>query len=106
DFYGGQVGLNLAWQRNRWDFELRPVVALGATRQRLSVDGQQDFTAPNGTVSTFTGGLLALPGNIRTETRTEFTVVPQVTLQIGYQVTSNLRAFVGYDYLWWSNVIR
>ncbi len=32
--------------------------------------------------------------------------MPQVTLNIGYQVTRNLRVYAGYDYLYWSNVAR
>jgi hypothetical protein len=29
-----------------------------------------------------------------------------VGLQVGYQVTSCLRAYVGYDFLFWNDVVR
>ncbi len=32
--------------------------------------------------------------------------MPQLDLKLGYQVTNNIRVFVGYDFLYWSSVIR
>jgi hypothetical protein len=36
----------------------------------------------------------------------DFTVVPEVQLKIGYRVWRNLRLTAGYDFLYWSSVIR
>jgi hypothetical protein len=33
-------------------------------------------------------------------------VVPEVGVKVGYQVTPHLRAQVGYDFLYWSDVVR
>ena len=33
-------------------------------------------------------------------------VVPEVALKLGYQVTPGLRIHAGYDFLYWSNVVR
>ena len=33
-------------------------------------------------------------------------MVPALELKIGYQVTSRLRALVGYDMLYWNQIVR
>ena len=33
-------------------------------------------------------------------------MIPQLGMELGYQVNCNLRAFFGYNVLWWSNVAR
>jgi hypothetical protein len=55
---------------------------------------------------TFRGGLLAAGPNLGTFTRDQFSVVPEVTVNLGFRVTPNLKAYVGYNFLYWSNVIR
>jgi hypothetical protein len=108
DFYGGQLGTAVEFRRNRLSLDLRGTVALGTTRQQLDISGAQVRTlAPSGRVLVLQGGLLALPAaNIGEFSRNVFSVVPEIGLNVGYQVTDNLRAFVGYNFLYWSNVIR
>jgi hypothetical protein len=106
DFYGGQLGTALQYHRNRWTVDLRTTVALGTTHQRLTIEGNQVRTLPGQPPLFFNGGLLALDSNIGTYSRDRFTVVPEVGLNVGYQVTDHVRAFVGYNFLYWSNVIR
>jgi hypothetical protein len=107
NFYGGQIGTSLGYVRNRWTLDLRATVALGSNQQRLEIDGGQT-RAPLAGGGTFTavGGLLALPTNIGEYERNVFSVVPEVGVNVGYQVTDHWRAFVGYNFLYWSNVIR
>jgi len=31
-------------------------------------------------------------------------VMPEWRADIGYQITPNFRAYVGYNFIWWSNV--
>jgi hypothetical protein len=54
----------------------------------------------------FNSGLLALDSNSGTFSRNTFAVVPEVTLKVGYQVNDHLRAFIGYNFLYASNVVR
>ena len=54
----------------------------------------------------FRGGLLAAGPNLGRFTRDQFSVVPELTLNVGYNVTPNLRLFAGYNFLLWTNVIR
>jgi hypothetical protein len=108
EFYGGQLGTTVEFRRNRLSLDFRGTVALGDTRQRLEISGTQVRTlAPSGQVLVLPGGLFALPGaNIGEFTRDVFSVVPELGLNVGYQVTDHLRAFVGYNFLYWTNVIR
>jgi hypothetical protein len=50
--------------------------------------------------------LLALSSNIGHYSRDQFSVVPEVDVNVGYQVTNHLRFFVGYTFLYWSGVER
>ena len=52
------------------------------------------------------GGLLAAGPNLGEFTKDRFSVVPEVTLNLGYMVTPNFRTYVGYNFLYWTNVIR
>ncbi len=105
-FYGGQIGFDSEWKRGPWSLDVRGKLALGATEQQLTINGIESITAANGTTSNFTGGLLALPSNIGSYYKTEFSVVPEVGLTIGYQLTSAIRLFAGYNFLYWTNVAR
>jgi Putative beta barrel porin-7 (BBP7) len=106
NFYGGQIGAIGSYRWNKWTADLRTTVALGTTDEQLKVNGTQVRTIPGGPTLVLPGGLLALPTNSGTFTRNVFSVVPEVGLNIGYQVTEHWRAFIGYDFLYWSNVIR
>ena len=107
-FYGGQVdAAAVEWQRDRWTLEARAKLALGVTEQAVDIAGSQRFlVAPNGTTQTFNGGLYALPSNIGHHSQYRFAVVPDVGFKLGYDLTSNIRIFVGYDFLYWSSVLR
>src|SRR5262249_6596375 len=63
-------------------------------------------TLTDGTVVVLPGGLLALPTNIGDHSHDEFSVVPEFRINLGYQVTEHLRAFVGYTFLYWTQVVR
>src|SRR5262249_40022373 len=52
------------------------------------------------------GGLLALPSNSGRYHVGEFSAIPQIGLQLAYQFNPQVRAFVGYNFLYWSNVAR
>ncbi len=105
-FYGGQIGADALWFRGRFSIDVRAKLALGATVQQLDISGSQRFVSPLGTVQNFTGGLLALPGNIGHFSSTAFSVIPDVSFNVGYQIFPHLRGFIGYNFLYWSNVIR
>src|SRR5262249_59900165 len=54
----------------------------------------------------FRGGLLALSSNIGHYDRERFTVIPEVGLNVGYELSEHCRLTVGYNFLYWSSVVR
>lgn len=101
-FDGGQIGLageQLLW--GKWSVGWVAKVALGTTRQQADIFGATNI---NGTV--FPGGLLAQTSNSGSYSRNVFSVVPEAQINLGYQIMPWCRAFVGYNFLYWSNVAR
>ncbi len=105
-FHGGQVGWLSQRRFGRWELDLRASVALGVTVQTLEIDGFQQRTRPGQATETFRGGLLATGPNLGRFDSTRFGVVPEATATLGYAVTPNVRLTAGYNFLYWSNVIR
>ncbi|MCE9564007.1 MAG: BBP7 family outer membrane beta-barrel protein [Planctomycetes bacterium] len=106
-FNGGQIGLAGTWQRGRWSLDGRTAVAFGTMNRTLEIAGAQNLILANGTPAMAIGGLLALPGaNTGVYHDSVFSVVPEAGLNLGYQVTSRMKVFVGYNFLYMGNVLR
>lgn len=106
-FHGGQVGYASGRRWGRLDVDVRASVALGVTHQELEIAGSQTRQRPvQATPDVFVGGLLAAGPNLGTFTDNKFSVAPEVTVTAGYRVTQGLRLTVGYNFLFWSNVLR
>jgi hypothetical protein len=91
---------------NRLFANLTGKIALGDTHQTVDINGVTTITTPGGLATVRPGGLLALPSNTGHFSRDEFSVVPEGGVNVGYQATNNLRVYVGYTFLYCSNVVR
>lgn len=105
-FYGGQFGLSASVVRGRFIVDFRGSVALGNTHQEIDIAGSQVRATPDGGLTRFRGGLLALPTNIGHHERDEFSVVPEVGINFGYRLTNAMSVHVGYSFLYWTDVLR
>ncbi len=105
-FNGAQVGLVAERRWGRWIANMRGTVALGVTHERINISGSTQVIAPDGATAVSTGGLLAQTSNIGSYSANFFSVVPEINLNLGYQVTDHIRVFGGYSFLYWSNVAR
>jgi hypothetical protein len=105
NFHGGQLGVRASFWRGRLRAELLGKVALGVTEATVNINGQTTFIA-GGAATTQPGGLLALPTNIGRYHHDAFAVAPEATLRLGYRVTERVQAFVGYTFLYVSDVAR
>ena len=106
-FNGGQIGLVGEHRWGRWVGGFRALVALGDTHEQVKIIGSTQFTdTSTGATSSFKGGLLALPSNIGVYNFDQFSTIAEVGLNLGYQVTRNVRVFGGYTFLNWSGVAR
>jgi hypothetical protein len=102
-FYGGQLGTRVGLCLGRISAEATGKIALGSNRQEVNISG---VNLINGALDTTTAGFFALPGAIGRQTRSQFSVIPEVGVKIGMDVTCKLRATLGYDFLYWTNVVR
>lgn len=105
-FYGGQLGARTYLSWGHWTLSAATKLGLGTTRQAVAVTGASSLISPAGVVLTAPGSLLATSTNIGRITHHQFSVIPEVTLNLGYQITDSLCAFVGYNLLYWTNVVR
>lgn len=105
-FYGGQVGLDTEFRHGRCFLDLGTKVALGGVHQVVDIQGNTVVTDAAGGMMIGTGGLLTQTSNIGRHTRDRFAVMPEVGVNLGYQVCDNLRVFVGYNVLYLSSVVR
>jgi hypothetical protein len=106
NFYGGEVGLRTRFNRGCWSLDVLTKVALGNNNRTVIVAGQTDATSPNGSTRVYGAGLLADSTNGGTRVQNTFTMIPQLSLDLGYQVNCHWRAYVGYSVLYWGGVSR
>jgi hypothetical protein len=92
--------------RGRFSAGLLGLVALGSTHQVVDINGSSTLAGTGAIAGTNPGGILTQPSNIGRHTQDEFAVVPQVQLKLGCDLTRWLRATVGYDFLYWNQVVR
>jgi hypothetical protein len=104
-FNGIDVGIAFERRYCRWSLDFLMKLALGSTMSRVTIDGSSSFT--NGATTVVgPGGLLAARSNIGTYDRDLFSVVPELGITVGYDVSCKLRATVGYTFLYWNQVAR
>ncbi|MCC9601587.1 BBP7 family outer membrane beta-barrel protein [Stieleria sp. JC731] len=98
-------GVDLGWSRRivrgYWTLESLIRIAVGNTNQIVRINGSTSID--DGAAQS--GGLLALT-NQGTFEQDEFSVLPELNLTLGYQLTDHLKATVGYTGIYWSNVVR
>ncbi len=106
DFYGADIGLRTQIFRGRFSLDLLTRVAIGNNHETIVINGQTMIAAPSQPTQTYGSGILAGPTNTGTFQRNVFTMIPQLGLELGYQVNCHWRAFVGYDVIYWGCVAR
>ncbi len=107
-FYGGQIGTRFGLNFGRLTAEASAKVALGSMQEVLSIAGNTvvtngAFGLPTGT---FAGGVFAEPSNIGRFRHDAFAAVPEASVRVGFALTRSLTGFVGYDFLYASDVLR
>ncbi len=105
-FNGGQVGAEAEVCRGPLALSLTGKVALGSMHEIVNIRGGTTLTAFNGVTTTAPSGVLALPSNSGRFSQDRFAVLPEVGVNLGYQVTPRLRATVGYTFLYCDHVVR
>jgi hypothetical protein len=100
-FYGGQAGVRGETRMGSFFAYLTAKVALGDMVEHVTATGIA--IQPPATVG---GGFFVQNSNFGRRSSDELVVIPQVSGQIGMDVTANIRVHVGYDFLYVSDVVR
>jgi len=105
-FYGGQIGFqsDYRWRRVFWNFVGK--LGIGGMHENVNIQGATASITPAGAITAGPGGVLTQPTNIGQHNNSIFTVVPEIDLNIGYQVTPRLRAYIGYTFLYIDHLAR
>ena len=106
EFHGGEVGLVGRWQKGYWSLELVGKGAIGASRRNILINGASTLVDIDGNATAYEAGVLAQPSNIGNYNDDEFAFTSELGVSLQYDLTCQLRASVGYTFLYWSDVSR
>lgn len=106
NFYGGQLGFQSVLQKGCCFASVQGKAAIGDTYQVANIAGNTTLSRPTGTVATVPGGLFGLSSNNGLHSRHAFSVVPEVGMNIGVELWKHVRIYGGYNFLYWSDVVR
>jgi hypothetical protein len=102
EFHGAEIGVSSYVHRCRWSFETLMKVAFGSTRSFVDIRGGSDYSEGD----LLDSGFLAQSTNIGRHSQREFTMIPELGVNLGYDLTCNLRFTFGYSLVYWSKVAR
>lgn len=105
-FNGAAVGFAYRQALCCWTLDFVSKIAIGQNHSEVVINGQTVSTVPNAGSATFVGGLLAQQTNIGTYENNRFGFVPELSVSMRRDLTSNLHFTVGYDLLFWTGVHR
>jgi hypothetical protein len=104
-FNGAELGLIWQGRRGWWSMDALMRVGIGNMLQTVNIDGSTAITENNQT-DNYGAGFLTQRTNIGTYSRDRFTMIPELGVNVGYQMTRRLRATVGYSLIYFGNVVR
>lgn len=99
DFHGAVNGFMYARDFGRLRFESTFRMGLGNLRRQVNIRGSTTTTSSAGASNTQDQGLLARNTNAQPFVDDTFVVVPEVGLNFGYRLRSNLDFNLGYNYM-------
>jgi hypothetical protein len=106
-FYGANIGGRFEYKTGNVLLGAGVRVGLGDTNEVIDTHGFSTLrVGPVGPVAVTGGGIYAGPNNSGKFEQDTFAWVPEVDLKIGYQFNCHCSAFVGYTFMYWSDVVR
>ena len=107
EFHGALFGVQTETVRDCWTLGLSFKLSLGVNRQEVHTAGYSArFDAAGTLTDSAAGGALALRTNSGTFRDEEFVAIPEIGLKASRQIGDRMRAFMGYDFMYWSDVVR
>jgi hypothetical protein len=106
-FYGGQVGFAAhSHCGQNWTLDVIGKFAMGGVRQLVNIDGASTFVQPGLPTLIGNGNLIAVGTNSGHFRQAKFAIMPELTVNAGYQISSRWNAFIGYNLLYIDKVVR
>ncbi len=106
EFHGGSIGLLAEWDRGCWQWNVLAKVGLGNMQHDVSIRGNSTTSVPGLPTVASSTGFLALPTNIGTFSSSQFAVVPEVNLNLRWNINDCLNLSCGYSFLYWDKVMQ
>jgi len=104
-FNGGQIGAEFQYLWGRLSLAGTAKLAIGATQEIITVDGNTNVLPVNGAPVPLSGGNYAT-NQIGRYSQARFALAPEGGLNLGYQIAPWLRGQVGYSFLFLTSVAR
>ena len=105
-FHGAELGLVHHHRLGCLTAEVSARVALGGTSADVDIDGRTVNTVPGHGSFAYAGGLLAQPTNMGWYQVSQFAAVPELGVNLAYNVTPSLSLMCGYHLIVWPRVLR
>lgn len=103
EFHGVELGLLASRRDCRWTLDVLAKVGLGSMDETVTIRGMETREPP---LTTTSGSLLALPSNIGEYRQDQFAAVPELGVNMSYELNCWLDFTVGYSLIYWSHVLR
>ena len=103
-FHGGLLGLSGEVRNGRWSLKGLGKIGFGNMHQTVLISGNNTIDVGGGPIQTI-GGLFTQSTNIGTFRRDHFAYIPEAQINLGYQMNNVFRLTMGYDFIYWSNVV-
>ena len=106
-FNGGFIGLRGECRYGMWTLNTTAKFGVGNMHQMLQIQGTTSFINPQtGNSGAAYGGLYANSSNIGKFDNDEFAVIPDISLNVGINLTKQVSAYVGYTVIYVNRVAR
>ena len=106
EFHGGELGCVVEFGSNRWVLEMFAKMALGNNHQSMSIDGYNELELPEGYVFTQNNQSSINASLAENYSRNRFSIIPRFGLDLCYQLSPRWSLSVGYEFIYWPNVVR
>lgn len=104
-FHGIDLGVICETREGPLSIEWRAAMAVGANLNGAQIGGTTTISA-DGTMSSMSGGLLALSSNIGSYEQTHIGLAPEFSLTAAYEFFPQWQLVVGYHLIYWTGVQR
>jgi hypothetical protein len=106
-FNGGVFGVRHEARFGMWSLQTTGKIGVGNMHQVLEFQGATNFFNPaTGRTGATFGGLFVNSTNIGKWNHDEFAIIPELTVNLGVNLTRSITMFVGYNFMYIDNVAR